>query len=251
VKIKVVSDHHFEFRRDPYDEIALMKRMHPPEGEEADVCIIAGDLDVVAHGEIDRLIALICRREKHVLYVPGNHDYYRIKFMADVDNRLMQIEGTIENFHVLRSGQIHEFDGRRFLGDTMWTSNLEVLKRTAYMINDSVMIGDIMERVEEKNILFLEFLEDHLQAGDIVVSHHLPSERSTPTRFLSSPLQAWFVCDVEQLIREKKPALWIHGHTHSYCDYQLGETRIFCNAVGYPSEAGFTRSEIRPAYITL
>ena len=32
-----------------------------------------------------------------------------------------------------------------------------------------------------------------------------------------------------------------HGHTHSFFDYQINNTRILCNPLGYPGETtGFT-----------
>jgi hypothetical protein len=35
------------------------------------------------------------------------------------------------------------------------------------------------------------------------------------------------------LILKYKPALWIHGHTHSSVDTYVGGTRIVCNPRGY------------------
>ena len=35
---------------------------------------------------------------------------------------------------------------------------------------------------------------------------------------------------------DKKPKLWIHGHTHCKFDYNIGNTRIVTNPSGYPSE---------------
>jgi hypothetical protein len=33
-----------------------------------------------------------------------------------------------------------------------------------------------------------------------------------------------------------RAALWIHGHTHYCCDYQVGGTRVVANQRGYPGE---------------
>ncbi|MFO7724898.1 MAG: 1-acyl-sn-glycerol-3-phosphate acyltransferase, partial [Oceanipulchritudo sp.] len=29
-------------------------------------------------------------------------------------------------------------------------------------------------------------------------------------------------------------ALWIHGHSHGFFDYHIGDTRVVCNSRGYP-----------------
>jgi Icc-related predicted phosphoesterase len=85
-------------------------------------------------------------------------------------------------------------------------------------------------------------LAAELRETDVVVTHHLPTQRSVPPRFSSSPLNAFFVCDVEELIEERRPRLWMHGHTHTSVDTRIGPTRILCNPFGYAGwelNAGF------------
>ncbi len=69
--------------------------------------------------------------------------------------------------------------------------------------------------------------------GDIVITHYLPSFRSVHPKFAAEPTNCFFVCDVEDLIVERQPALWLHGHTHESADYQIGKTRVVCNPFGY------------------
>jgi hypothetical protein len=40
----------------------------------------------------------------------------------------------------------------------------------------------------------------------------------------------------EDVLAEVTPKLWHFGHTHEQIDVTLGETRFFCNPVGYPGE---------------
>lgn len=51
----------------------------------------------------------------------------------------------------------------------------------------------------------------------VVVTHHLPSGRSVAPRFAASVLNPAFASDLDHLIEEHEPALWIHGHTHENC----------------------------------
>lgn len=95
------------------------------------------------------------------------------------------------------------------------------------------MIKDFRNQVYKKNTESIEFLKRELLSGDIVLTHHLPSYRSVPQRYKTSPLNGFFVCDLEGLILERKPSLWVHGHTHDSLDYHLGNTRIVCNPYGY------------------
>ena len=59
--------------------------------------------------------------------------------------------------------------------------------------------------------------------------------------YAESPINRFFVSDETPLILDKKPRLWVHGHTHLTCDYMLGETRVVCNPHGYPKERKWTR----------
>ena len=43
-----------------------------------------------------------------------------------------------------------------------------------------------------------------------------------------------YASDVESIIYEHEPTLWIHGHIHDTRDYMIGNTRILCNPRGYP-----------------
>jgi DNA polymerase V len=76
-------------------------------------------------------------------------------------------------------------------------------------------------------------LERTVREGSIVVTHMLPSQRSIAPQFARSPLNPFFLCDVEELILERAPQLWVHGHTHVSCDYEIGRTRVVCNPFGY------------------
>jgi hypothetical protein len=58
---------------------------------------------------------------------------------------------------------------------------------------------------------------------------------ATYPQFVGSRINCYFVCDVEHLMNNR-PKLWVHGHTHSSCDYVLGAARVVSNPFGYPRE---------------
>ena len=67
----------------------------------------------------------------------------------------------------------------------------------------------------------------------VVVTHHAPSALSNPPQFAGSPISGAFYSNLDELIEDTKPTLWIHGHVHDSCDYVIGETRVVCNPFGY------------------
>jgi hypothetical protein len=70
----------------------------------------------------------------------------------------------------------------------------------------------------------------------VVVSHFAPTRMSISPLFQSSPINSSFVSDLEDRIKGWQPALWLHGHTHGSFDYQVGNTRVICNARGYAKD---------------
>jgi Icc-related predicted phosphoesterase len=78
-----------------------------------------------------------------------------------------------------------------------------------------------------------EFLVSGDPARTIVVTHHAPSIRSIVDRYRVNPVSAAFASNLDELILEHHPWLWIHGNTHESFDYEIGKTRVICNPRGY------------------
>ncbi len=228
LKIQVVSDLHVEFHRD--DGQTLVEEIG---GTEADVLVVAGDL--APAGRLAGALSKLCARGCPVVFVPGNHELYRASPRSLASVRLT-IEKEQPNLHWLEE-EIVEIRGQRFVGTPLWFAETSdwVLHRSS--LCDFDYIRDFVPWVFAKNRASVHFLRKTVRQGDVVVTHHLPSPRSVPTRFSHSRLNTFFVCDVEDVIRERAPALWVHGHTHDSCDYAIGKTRVLCNPFGYvPSE---------------
>ena len=67
----------------------------------------------------------------------------------------------------------------------------------------------------------------------VVVTHYAPYPRSIHQRYVESITSAAFASNLEDVVAEGKPALWVHGHVHQSFDYDLEGTRILCNPRGY------------------
>ena len=55
-------------------------------------------------------------------------------------------------------------------------------------MSDFAQIPDFEAWVYDENARALTFLDAELRAGDVVVTHHLPSQRSVVPRFAGHPL---------------------------------------------------------------
>ena len=227
MRIQVLSDLHFEFHAD-----AGASFVASLDARGVDVLVLAGDI-AVGKG-IGPALDLVCARyaDASVVYVHGNHEHYG-SHRKDV----VTITGAActrnANLHWL-DGDVVDIDGVRILGAPLWfrrpTGDTQYLK---VAMSDFTQIRDFESWVYAENERAIAFFERELRRGDIVVTHYLPAEASIAPRWKGDLLNPFFVCDVEPLIRERAPALWIHGHTHDSVDVTVGTTRILANPFGY------------------
>jgi Icc-related predicted phosphoesterase len=92
-------------------------------------------------------------------------------------------------------------------------------------------------RIHKRSVSFLiDALGTPYDGPTVVVTHHLPSSMSIAPRFTNDPLNPSFASRLEYLVEQAQPRLWVHGHTHEACDYELFNTRVICNPRGYPGE---------------
>lgn len=240
MKLHVLSDLHLGFRD-----------FEPPE-TDADVLVLAGDIDVGMRGmEAAKTYA----RGRPVLYVAGNHEFYGEALPRHLRKLEAAAEGSTVRFMEDREVAI---DGVRLLGCTLWT-DFELLgnQRLAAEVSRSIMNDYQRIRVEPDfrrlwpqdtmamHHRSVRWLNERLDAGfdgpTVVITHAAPSIRSVAPRHRTDPLSAAFASNLEWML-DGRAALWIHGHTHFCCDYEIGGTRVIANCRGYPGEESAAES---------
>lgn len=218
---RLLSDLHLEFHAD--GGRALVESLDVQPGE---VLLLAGD--VSSGDRLPAALELFCERFSVVVFVMGNHEFYGSD-RRTVDATADGLVRKFPWFYTLDKDAV-TLGGVRILGCPLWFPKSRA-NRDA--MNDFRQIRDFESWVYEENARCVEFLTREMRPGDVVVTHYLPSWKSVAPEYEGSPLNAFFVCDVERLIAERQPALWVHGHTHSSLDYKIGETRVVCNPFGY------------------
>jgi len=221
MKIQLVSDLHYEFMADRGAEFTAALP------NDCDVLVVAGDLCPAADGLKEALEGL-CARFPEVVFLNGNHEFY-----GGDRRRVMTIRDAlkaVKNLHWLDK-DVWKYKDRRFVGCTLWFAHqpYELIRK----IGDWWQIKGLEKWVYDENRSCVAFLERECRTGDIVVTHHLPSYRSVHPKYAGSALNPFFVHVLDDLIETARPALWLHGHTHSSCDYYLDTTRVVCNPYGY------------------
>lgn len=236
----------------------------PDDQPDCDVIVAAGDI----HFATDAVVWLSERsRGRPVIYVPGNHEWYSYRRSFNMAGELARAKAMAAGTSVhLLQDEATVIDGVRFLGSTLWTdyalySDQQAgMKLSQHALNDHrlIRLNDDGTRFAPTDALAMhtqsrQWLTEALHRNDggvsatVVVTHHLPHRFSIDPKFAGHPLNVAFASDLADLIEQGRPDLWIHGHTHSSCDYVVGSTRVLCNPKGYGPSRHHSRPE-NPAF---
>lgn len=176
--------------------------------------------------------------EDNEIYVPGNHDYY----FSDKH----PIEDGIR-YHALNDEWVclsvtlwTELSKDGLVGYKDWMNDCRCITGWKPLINNEVhhaqlrQLKDTLELIGDKKV--------------IIMTHHSPSFKSVSPRFFGHPMNSAFHNNLDGFIKDNPNIkYWVHGHTHARLDYNIGETRVICNPLGYSGENAF----FEPVYIEL
>jgi Icc-related predicted phosphoesterase len=108
-------------------------------------------------------------------------------------------------------------------------------KRIGFFSGFTRLRAGHLRLIHADSVLWLrQQFELHAGKKIVVLTHHAPSPRSIPPKWLGDPLNCAFASDLEALVAESGARLWVHGHIHGQSDYLIGETRVIANPRGYP-----------------
>lgn len=232
MKIQILSDLHIEIG--PFEFVDT----------GADLVILAGDVHTKYNGLrwIKESIP-----DVPVLYIMGNHEFYGEKFPGLI-HKLKEEAKETANIHILEN-ETFELNGYRFFGATLWadlalhgdtfTGSTVALQMNDYKkIRHSETYSKLKPadtRVQHAKTIgaLRNFLSASDPARSVVVTHHAPSPLSIPSLIRKQPIYCAYASDLNDLIMETQPLLWIHGHLHEPNDYRIGNTRVLSNPRGY------------------
>jgi hypothetical protein len=232
MRIQIFSDLHLEHR--PF----------APPRTDADVIVLAGDIDNGAAG-------IEWAKQTFgvpVVYLAGNHEYYEGEF--DAVRKAMQTAALGSTVDLLECGEA-VIDGVRFLGCTLWTDytlvgdadrpavieaarrlnpDYQLIRRGARLLSPE----DAIVLCAQHRAWLVAKLTEPFGGKTVVVTHFAPHPRSIAPSYANHPANPGFVVDLDAMMG--RVALWIHGHTHTFFDYTVHGTRLVCNPRGYPGE---------------
>jgi predicted phosphodiesterase len=240
MRIRIFSDLHLE--HEPFA---------PPQ-TQADLVVLAGDIDNGAAGIEWAKLAFRCR----VIYLAGNHEYYEGDF--DAVQETMRAAARASAVELLDCSEA-VLDGVRFLGCTLWTDyslaprseRPAVIEASRSLCPDYKLIRrgarffapeDAIELCVRHREWLSARLAEPFPGKTAVITHFAPHPRSIAPAYENHRANPGFVLDLTGLMG--RAALWIHGHTHTFFDYTELGTRVVCNPRGYPKESTGFRPDL-------
>lgn len=230
MKIQIYSDLHLEF-----------SDFLPPTSE-ADLVILAGDIDVQGRGVRWANEAF----ESPVIFVCGNHEFYK----GHIDRTLKKMkDAAAPHMHILEN-QTFIWQQTRFLGTTAWTDfsstgDVVAASNMAWQwMNDFRVIradasyrrlrpDDLVTRNHVARAWLSEELAKPFDGKTVVITHHSPTPSVAGDKN-EEHLAAAYTNHWPELI--ELADLWVFGHTHWAVDVQLAGCRVISNPRGYPGE---------------
>jgi 3',5'-cyclic AMP phosphodiesterase CpdA len=230
-----------------------------------DIVMCAGDVQQPLHRSLPWLRSTYPGHP--IIYVPGNHDFYSaFNKKQDHDLKTTYEFERDQGHRIAREFEITLLDnesciiedgtpaGIKIFGSTLWTDFM--LRPPYQQFGDAVRLAErrhndfkcikigrgrskdqfqprhaIAAHREAVKWLTAALAEEH-DGRRIVISHHCPHPKSVG---FVDEFTAIYGSDLSAILESPNaPELWIHGHVHKNCDYEIGNTRVLCNPRGYP-----------------
>lgn len=277
IMIRLASDLHLEFHQDHFKSggyeyaVSLLNDiLNPLPDDKKTVLILAGDILLIKNiNDYDNFFKVISERFKTVLWIFGNHEWFKNKIKPERIISTKEKIAAYGNIYILNN-ETFEDEHYHFIGSTLWSD----IKKGDYLTaRDVVAVSYDFKKIDfnekghysklrprhvtkmfmdnEKFIQAELFKIKESKKIKVVITHHPPTEKAITDRMKMTP-DFWsdfgdvkFNYFVEHGI---VPDLWVHGHVHEKQDIKEGELDIISNARGYDDITLSGESMLNPDY---
>ena len=197
-------------------------------------------------------LSKVSKRFKYIIFVLGNHDYWSTNMSHEPKKIKAELEAQNLNNVYLLENNVLVLDNVKFVGSTLWTDynnhDIELMMDADKLMNDykkirfglnsykKVTSSNLYNtHIVSRNFIFQNAIKDNLEQKIVVVTHMPPSSKSVEKKYLDNPkpINYLYYSNMEEKIEESEIDIWMHGHTHSYANYNIGKTQVLANPRGY------------------
>lgn len=235
---QIASDLHIEYKNEEVpDPLTLIT-------PSADVLILAGDIgSYYKYYQLKSFLQKLCPYFKVVLYVPGNHEYYRqtgyqackMDFLL---KQFMKIEKNINNLYILDRSSV-KIDDVCIVGCTLWSDATSGVPK--FIVRVQGMDKRVYRQKYEGDLAYINKMIKYCKKKDLkllVITHHCPtysvikSNKKKKDKYISL-----YASNLDDLLTKDQVHTWVCGHIHSNFDkITNGGTRLVGNQKGKPRD---------------
>ena len=185
-----------------------------------------------------------------IVMVAGNHEFYNKQPMGYQYDRMNDFAYECGIYFL--QNDVAKIDDVYFVGSTLWTDfNLSGNVPSSSMMANSSMNDFRLIKTDSGNFTTDQWLEENKKSVNfldntlfglgenatvVVVTHHAPTGMSLPMIYKTDCLSPAYASNLSNMILEFEPKVWLHGHIHDPCEYEVGDTKVISNPFGYPDE---------------
>jgi hypothetical protein len=239
----VLSDIHLEFCT---NFKTILKRI--PDSISGKTLLLAGDVGypLNSKGYPNGMLLTFLQQCKakvgmtgHVLYTPGNHEYYQCHhFSISVDQVDKVLQSICEEANITFMNR-----GTTMIGDvqviacTLWSLPSTVAYKG---MNDGIKMCLTRQEFIDMHLRDVRWLRTELSLSTaprtIVMSHHLPTLEFICQEHRNNRYVTGYASNVLERL-DVLPDAWVCGHYHTVSKMiYRNTTRLYRNPVGYPGE---------------
>jgi hypothetical protein len=234
ISFQIASDLHIEICRDTPPALSLIK-------PAAEILILAGDIGRIhKHQQLRTFLQDVCQHFRYVLYVLGNHEFYRVKGIPDksIDElwvMMRDIEKKITNLYILNRSSL-VIGNICIAGCILWSRPL--VNVPSFIVRIAGMNTDKYRSLHEQDVQYIEKIVRYCSSKKlrlVVVTHHCPSYSLLAGKKLQDKYKSLYVSNLDYLLDVTRVHTWICGHVNINFDLRTKNgTRLVSNQKGKP-----------------
>ena len=229
--LQIASDLHIEYKNnevpDPLNYIT----------PSADILILAGDIgSLYKFNQLKTFLEKLCPHFQKVIYVPGNHEYYKEQ------NQAMDLFTLEEILHSLQFIPNLTVLNKRFLtigeyviaGCTLWSMPYGIVPKFIVRIHN--MNTHVYKNLYLKHLRFISDTMTYCKRNKlklVMVTHHCPTYKVMKDVKSMYKWSYLYASHLDELLHIDNVYVWICGHIHKNFDFVTpGGTRVVGNQKG-------------------
>lgn len=237
VLFQIASDLHIEVLKDIPDTSDFIV-------PTAEILILAGDVGrITKFDQFKTFMKNLCSKFKTVIYVLGNHEYYKVesypeKTMSEILEMLEIVKNENPNLYILNKSSLLIGDVC-IAGCTLWSKcNIQI---PPYMVKIPFINTFKYNQMFREDYNYINRMIKYCQTKNyklLVVTHYCPSysligRGFDPQNRGIDRYSCLYASHLDHLLSKEKVHTWVFGHSHQNHDYITPTgTRVVSNQRG-------------------